>query len=83
MSNKDNSPEQLNDLLRTLSNRLGTSPEELKSAAQEGNINNIVKGLNPNDAEKIQKVLSDKNASNRILSSPKAQELLKKFLGEK
>lgn len=83
MPNKNNSCEELNNLLQTLSDRLGAKPEELKSAAQKGNINSVIKGLNPNDAEKIQRVLSDKDASRKILSSPQAQKLLKKFLGEK
>lgn len=83
MSNKSDGSSELDNLLKTLSSRLGAKPEELKSAAQKGNINNIVKGLSPSDAEKIQKVLSDKEASKKILSSPQAQKLLKRFLGEK
>ncbi len=83
MSDKNNTSDELNILLQALSKRLGTDSEELKSAAQQGDINNLIKGLHPSDAEKIQKVLSDKNATQKILSSPQAQKLLKKFLGDK
>lgn len=83
MSDKNNKSEQLNILLQALSSRLGTNPKELKSAAEQGNINNLLKGLHPDDAEKIQKVLSDKDAAQKILSSAQAQKLMKKFLGDK
>ena len=34
------------------------------------------------DAAKLQQVLSDKEAANKLLNSPQAQVLLKKFLGK-
>ena len=35
--------------------------------------------LNANDAKKLQQVLNDPEAANKLLSTPQAQALLKKF----
>ena len=66
MSNENNP--NFENLLKSVSDKLGKSPEELKKAS---------------DAQKIQKILSDKNAANKILSTPQAQSLIKKLLGDK
>ena len=74
---------EMDDLLKTLSKRLSMNPEELKSAAKNGNINDMLKNLNQTDSEKIKKIISNKKATSQILSSTKAQQLLKNLLGEK
>lgn len=75
--------EQLQNLLNTLSERLGTNPEELKKSAQSGDIAKTLGNMDKKDAEKIKRVLSDKDAASKLLSTPKAQQLLKNLLGEK
>ena len=81
MSNENNP--NFENLLKSVSDKLGKSPEELKKASETGNIENLLGNLRPNDAKKIQKILSDKNAANKILSTPQAQSLIKKLLGDK
>ena len=81
MSNENNP--NFENLLKSESDKLGKSPEELKKASETGNIENLLGNLRPNDAQKIQKILSDKNAANKILSTPQAQSLIKKLLGDK
>lgn len=81
MSSQNNG-RNLENLLNSVSERLGKSPEELKKATQSGNIENLLGSLNQNDAQKIQKVLSDKNIANKLLASPQAQSLIKKLLGD-
>lgn len=81
MSSQNNG-HNLENLLNSVSEKLGKSPEELKKATQSGNIENLLGGLNQNDAQKIQKVLSDKNIANKLLASPQAQSLIKKLLGD-
>lgn len=71
------------NLLKSVSDKLGKTPEALKKATKSGNVENLLGDLNQNDAQKIQKILSDKNAANKILSTPQAQNLIKKLLGEK
>lgn len=48
----------------------------VKNAAQSGQLDSIISGMNAGDADKFRKVLSDPNAANRMLSSPQAQKLL-------
>ena len=75
--------EQIQKLLKTVSERLGSNPEQLKQSAQNGKIEDAIKNLNKKDSDKIQKILSDKEATAKLLSTPKAQQLLKRFLGDK
>lgn len=39
----------------------------------------LMKKLNPSQSQRLQEVLSDKDALRQLLSTPQAQELLKKF----
>lgn len=43
----------------------------------------LMKKLNPTQNKKLQEVMSDRNALEKMLSTPQAQELLKKFMGDK
>lgn len=53
---------------------------ELKKAVSSGSVDDFInKRLSPEQSEKIKKVLSDKNATQKLLSTPQAKELLKKL----
>ncbi len=57
---------------------------ELKAAAQSGNVDDFVnKNLSPEASEKLKKILSDKEATDKLLATPQAKELMKKLLGGK
>lgn len=70
---------ELENLLRTVSQRLGTTPEQLKQSAQNGNLADVINGMDPADAQNLQRVLNDQQAAQKILNSPQAQALLKKL----
>jgi hypothetical protein len=72
--------QQLQALLQMVAQRLGTQPEKLKNAAEAGDVSGMFANMNPNDAAKLQQVLSDKDAGSKILSTPQAQQLLKKMM---
>ena len=74
--------EELQKLLNVAAQRLGTQPEQLQQQAENGTLQKMLNNLNANDAAKLQQVLSDKEAANKLLNSPQAQVLLKKFLGK-
>ena len=74
--------EELQKLLNVAAQRLGKQPEQLKQQAENGTLQKMLNNLNANDAAKLQQVLSDKEAANKLLNSPQAQVLLKKFLGK-
>lgn len=74
---------QLEALLSRAANQLGTTPDTLKQAAQSGELEKIVGGMNTNDAEAFKRVLSDKDAANKLLSSAQAQTLIQMLLNSK
>ena len=63
---------QLEALLKITAQRLGTTPEQLKQAAQSGNLTNM---MGQNESAALQKVLNDPEAAKKMLSSPQAQKL--------
>lgn len=79
-NNNHNNNQKLEELLRQLSQKMGTEPDKLRSSAQKGDVSQVVSGLRPEDAQKVQKVLSDKDAQEKLLATPQAQMLLKKLL---
>ena len=74
--------DELQNLLKTAAQRLGTQPEQLKQQAENGTLQKLLGQLSTDDAAKLQQVLSDKDAANRLLSTPQAKMLLKKFMGK-
>lgn len=73
----------LQSLLSKAAKQLGTSPEELKNSADKGDFSKLLGNMNPEDAKMLQKVLNDKDAANKVLSTPQAQELLQQLMGKK
>ncbi len=74
MSGKNFSPEQLMQLLM---NSKGSMPDS--SIAQD-----LMKNkLSNEQRQRVENILRDKNALEKLLSSPQAQELMKKFGGNK
>ena len=55
--------------------------DEFKRAAKEGKTDDFInKNLSPDSAQKLRKILSDKSATEKLLSTPEAKELMKKLL---
>ena len=73
---------KVNKLLGEVSKKYGISKEQLESAAQSGNIENLLKNTNPNQSEQIESVLSDPEKAKKLLQSPQAQALMKLLGGE-
>lgn len=72
---------ELNAMLDALSKKMGTTPQDLKQSAQNGQLDRIIRSLNPNDSQKLQEVLQNPEAANQLLNSPQAQQLIKKLMG--
>lgn len=73
--------EEINRLIDNLSKRLGKEPQQIKKAAQNGNMQSILQGMNSTQAARLEKILSDPEASKKILDTPQAQALIKKLIG--
>lgn len=78
----NNNNDKVENLLNTVSRYLGKDPKKLKESMQKGNIAQSLNNLNTEDAAKIKKILSDKNLASKLLSSPKAQQLLNDIMGD-
>ena len=71
----------INKLISSLSKQLGVSENQIKNAAQNGNVNDILKNADSNQTDKIKSVLNDPEKTKEILNSPQAQALIK-LIGE-
>lgn len=74
---------QIQDILNSLSKRLGENPDTLKRNAQNGDISKILNQMDSKQAQKVQNILNDKEQTEKILKTPQAQALLKKLMGDK
>ncbi len=72
----------INKLISSLSKQLGVSENQIKDAAQNGNVNDILKNADSNETEKIKSVLNDPEKTKEILNSPQAQALIKLLGGD-
>lgn len=55
--------------------------DDLKKAAENGNIDSYInKNLPPDATKKIKQVLSDKSATEKLLNTPEANALMQKFM---
>ena len=73
---------KVNKLLGEVSKKYGISKEQLESAAQSGNIENLLKKTKPNQSKQNESVLSDPEKAKKLLQSPQAQALMKLLGGE-
>ncbi|MCI8385192.1 MAG: hypothetical protein HFE95_01950 [Acutalibacter sp.] len=74
---------KLEALLKLTAQRMGSTPEALKQAAQNGNLNQVMGNMTGEQSQAMQKVLSDPEAAKKLLSTPQAQALLKLLQGDK
>lgn len=70
------------ELLKMASQKLGISKDTIKNATDK-NGENLLNKLSKEDKEKVSAVLSDPEMTKKVLSSKKAQELLKNFFGDR
>lgn len=75
--------EKMSKYMDIASQKLGVSPDKLKNMAQSGNLDQVLKNLKPEDSKKLQQILSNKEATKEIFSSPQAQNLLKTLFKDK
>lgn len=72
----------IDKLISSLSKQLGVSENQIKNAAQNGNVNDILKNADSNQTDKIKSVLNDPEKTKEILNSPQAQALIKLLGGD-
>ena len=63
----DMSNNQLEALLKITAQRMGTTPEALKTAAENGDLSHMMGNIDQNQSAAMQKVLSDPDAAKKLL----------------
>lgn len=71
---------QLDALAKEASVKMGRPAGDIKRAVESGRLSDITAKLSPSDAKALNEVLNDKQKLNELLSSKKAQMLLKNLL---
>lgn len=66
---------QLQALLKLAADRLHTTPDALRSAAEKGDLSRVTGQADAPQAEQIKKILNDPEAAKKMLSSPAAKKL--------
>ena len=81
MANNDKLFNLLNALLKNNSAGQNISAEQVQNMAQQGSPNEILKNLDPQNAQKVKEILNNPKEMEKIMNSPQAQSLLKKLRG--
>ena len=69
--------ENINNLLSQLSKKLGVSSNEITSAAQNGDVQSLLKNADSEEAKQFNAVLSDTEKTKQVLNSPQAKAIMK------
>lgn len=81
MANNDKLFNLLNALLKNNSAGQNISAEQVQNMAQQDSPNEILKNLDPQNAQKVKEILNNPKEMEKIMNSPQAQSLLKKLRG--
>lgn len=71
------------EMLKRMSGSLNTTPQSLEEAAKNGSLGDILKGVDKKKLDKLQKVLNNREETEKILNSPQARELMKRLKKDK
>lgn len=71
------------ELLKEVEKKTGMDSDEINKIIQNGDLSGVTKKMGKNGAQKLEKILSDEESAKKILSTPQAQALIKKFFGGK
>ena len=71
---------QLNMLLKMAGKKLGTDPETLRKALENGTADALLK-QSKGQNDQLKQVLSNPELASKLMASPQAKELLKKLMG--
>lgn len=69
--------ENINNLLSQLSKKLGVSSNKITSAAQNGDVQSLLKNADSEEAKQFNAVLSDPEKTKQVLNSPQAKAIMK------
>ena len=75
------SEEQMKKLIKNDTKKIGVDVNKMKNAAESGKLDDFIgKNLSSEASQKLKSVLTDKSATEKLLSTPEAKALLKNLL---
>lgn len=76
MNNND-----FNSILKQAQKNSNIDLNKLKQAGEQGKLDDFInKNLSADASSQLKKILNDKQATEKLLSTPQAKELMKKFM---
>ncbi len=78
----NSSDEKINELMSKIGAETGTGDKLKKAAQLNPKVAAALNSLSENDMAKINEILSDKDATKKILATVQAQAILKKLKGQ-
>ncbi len=73
----------VNELLNTVSKKLGMPPEKLKAELEAGKFDNAIKNMKPDEAQKFKSVMNNPKLLENFMNAPQAKALYNKLTGGK
>lgn len=71
----------MNNFMKNAREKTGIDVEKMKQAADNGNLDDFInKNLSADASQKLKNVLTNKEAAEKLLSTPQAKELMKKLM---
>lgn len=75
--NSNSNQEQINRIINNLTQKINSN--QANTVPNQAEVDDLLKGLNEAQARKVKSILDDPEATKKILESPQAQALIKKF----
>lgn len=79
----DHNNENMDELVRAVSRKLGMPPEQLQSELKAGKFDNALKNMRPAEEAKFRQILNNPSLLDKFMSTPQAQALYNKLTGGK
>lgn len=73
--------EQIDVLIKKLSERMGTSESEIRSAVGNSSYGKLLSKLPSDKARQMEEILGDEDKAKEFLNSPQAKAIIKRIMG--
>ena len=73
--------QQINALIKKLSERMGTPESEIKNAVSNSNYGKLLTKLPSDKARQMEEILGDEDKAKEFLNSPQAKAIIKRIMG--
>lgn len=73
--------EQINKLIKKLSERMGTPESDIRSAVSGSNYSKLLRKLPSDKAREMEDILGDEDKAKEFLNTPQAKAIIKKLMG--